>query len=131
MIQHTCISRTLFWASLLLGTGVLLGAIGAHLLSHLISPPHLETYKTGVQYQLIHGLGIFMIGVLECVEHPLPPHKLKWARNLMLIGVGLFSVNCYLYALTSSKIFVVLVPFGGISFIIAWIYLALSFCKKN
>ena len=47
----------------------------------------------------------------------------------MLLGIFLFSVHCYVYALTANKFFVAPVPVGGLSFIIAWCYLAYAFFR--
>ena len=45
--------------------------------------------------------------------------------NLML---GIFAGALYI-AITANKFFVMPIPFGGVAFIIAWFYLALSFFK--
>ncbi|MBI2520400.1 MAG: DUF423 domain-containing protein [Bdellovibrio sp.] len=129
---------TLFIASFLLGSGVLLGAVGAHWLSSFTPQNLLDTFKTGVHYQIIHGLGVFLIGVFEFIAYLapeenknfLPLKHFKWARNLMLLGIFLFSGHCYVYALTANKFFVIPIPFGGASFIIAWFTLAFSFYSK-
>lgn len=128
---------TLQFAALILGTGVFLGAVGAHWLSRFTPINLLETFRTGVQYQLIHGMGIFFIGILELIAHLLPENqkhliplkKLKRSRHLMLAGIFLFSFNCYMYAISGSKLFVTLIPFGGISFICAWLYMFVIFLK--
>ncbi|MEK6623866.1 MAG: DUF423 domain-containing protein [Bdellovibrionota bacterium] len=137
MSIKTNFAFTLVIASLILGTGVMLGAVGAHWLSGFAPPNLVETFKTGVHYQIIHGLGIFLLGVLEFMSHQASPEnkdlfpvkQFKWARNLMLLGIFLFSGHCYVYAITANKFFVMPIPFGGVAFIIAWFYLALSFFK--
>lgn len=47
-----------FPGAVLAGLGVALGAIGAHSLHGRLTPPQLETFRTGVQYQLIHVVPI-------------------------------------------------------------------------
>ena len=43
--------------------GLAIGAFGAHGLKKLISPELIETYKTGVLYQVIHAIVILVIGL--------------------------------------------------------------------
>jgi Uncharacterized small membrane protein len=41
--------------ALLAGIGVVLGAFGAHGLEGRVSPDRLDTFHTGVQYQMYHA----------------------------------------------------------------------------
>ena len=41
---------------------VALGAFGAHALEGKISAKYIETWNTGVQYQMFHAIGILIIG---------------------------------------------------------------------
>ncbi len=43
---------------------VALGAFGAHGLEGKISEKYLEVWKTGVQYQMFHAMGLFVIAFL-------------------------------------------------------------------
>ena len=47
-------------------TGIALGAIGAHALEKVpgILPKNIESWKTGVLYQLFQGLGILILIIL-------------------------------------------------------------------
>jgi len=115
-----------FWmlvSSVILGLAVLLGAFGAHGLKRILSPELLETFKTGVHYQFIHGLAILILANLA------KEIDLKLVNSLFLLGIALFCGNCYLYSITQIKTFAMIVPLGGISFVGAWLLLGIKFSK--
>ena len=67
-------SRILMLAStLLLATGVMLGAFGAHALRDRLPAADLEIYNKAVLYQLIHALGIGMVALLGMTQLDLQP----------------------------------------------------------
>ncbi|MCF6202425.1 MAG: DUF423 domain-containing protein [Methylococcaceae bacterium] len=104
-------------------TGVAMGAFGAHGLKTIISPEMLAVYKTGVDYQMWHALGL---GLLATFHQQAPDSAhLKWAGRLMLIGIFLFSGSLYLLAILNIKWLGMITPLGGISFILAWTLLAI------
>ena len=41
------------------------GAFAAHGLKDVLSPTYLETFKTAADYQMLHGLGMILIGLLN------------------------------------------------------------------
>ena len=45
---------------------VILGAFGAHGLESMIGDK-MDTFKTGVQYHMFHGLGLIITGILSKV----------------------------------------------------------------
>ena len=99
--------------------GLAIGAFGAHGLKKLISPELIETYKTGVLYQVIHAIVILVIG--------LSSKKIFNASAIFFsIGIILFSFSLYIYAVTQIKIFVYVTPFGGVSFLVGWLLLIVS-----
>jgi uncharacterized membrane protein YgdD (TMEM256/DUF423 family) len=106
------------------GMSVVLGAFGAHGLKKILDEAHLATFKTGVHYQMIHGLALFAI--ISAKNILAPQKSFKSVIYLFTIGVLLFSVNCYIYALTSVKTFAMIVPLGGTAFIIGWIIFAVK-----
>ena len=44
--------------------GVALGAFGAHGLKSRVHPDMLTVWQTGVQYHLVHALGLLLIAIL-------------------------------------------------------------------
>jgi uncharacterized membrane protein YgdD (TMEM256/DUF423 family) len=100
---------------------VALGAFGAHGLEGKLEPKYLETWKTGVTYQMFHATGILIIGVLI---GKLPANALlSWSGWLMVIGVILFSGSLYVLSVTQISILGAVTPFGGLAFLVAWILL--------
>lgn len=102
---------------------VALGAFGAHGLKSILTPPQLETYRTGVEYQMWHALGLGLIGLL--LERYPDRAALIWAGWLMFGGIVLFSGSLYLLTLTSARWLGAITPFGGVAFLAAWLLLAI------
>lgn len=98
---------------------VALGAFGAHGLKETLSPEMMEIFRTGVLYNLIHAIVIFVIGVTG---------NRKFYRSALMftIGIILFSFSLYLYSLTSIKTFAMITPLGGVSFLIGWLLVITS-----
>lgn len=105
---------------------ILLGAFGAHGLKKILDEAHLHTFKTGVDYQMIHGLALLILGLLQKNFSEINFNK---TYAFMLCGIVLFCTNCYLYALTDIKAFAMIVPIGGVSFVVAWATLFFSIGK--
>ncbi len=101
------------------------GAFGAHGLSgYFASYPDLrETYETAVQYQMIHGIAIFLAA---WVAVRFDPSFASWSGYLFLLGILLFSGSLYLLVFTRMTWFGAVTPFGGVAFLAGWVLLALS-----
>ena len=98
--------------------GVLLGAFGAHALKTRLAPEMLAVYQTGVQYHLIHALGLMMVGLL-CNLQP-DSNLFKSAAVLMFCGVLLFSGSLYALAISGVSVLGAITPLGGLCFLLAW-----------
>ncbi len=111
-------------ASLVLFTGVALGAFGAHALKEKLGPEAKQIYQTGILYQLIHGFGLFVIAWLSSLrpENPI----LKSAGIAFFVGVLLFSGSLYLLAVTGFRKWGIVTPFGGLAFLAGWLLLFFS-----
>jgi len=105
---------------------VILGAFGAHVLKGIISSEMLETYKTGVQYQFYHTFALLAAGILMNFNQS---KALKWSAYLFMIGMILFSGSLYVLAISGVKVLGIITPFGGITWIAAWILLIVH-CSK-
>ena len=112
-----------FLGAVLAGLGVALGAIGAHALQGRLSPQQLETFRTAVQYQLIHAVGLVLVGLVALHRNGLWGGLSGW---LMLVGIVLFSGFIYAWLLSGVRVLVHVVPFGGVAFILAWLALAVA-----
>lgn len=107
---------------------VALGAFGAHALEGKISAKYIETWNTGVQYQMFHAIGILIIGVM--LGNLAPSSLLSWSGWLMLTGTILFSGSLYVLSLSGIKVLGAITPLGGVSFLAAWVLLII-FATKN
>ena len=114
---------------LLVGTAmgmlaIVLGAFAAHGLEKLVDAQAIDTFETGVKYQMYHALFLLFLGIWD----GLPSKPKKIVFTLILLGVVLFSFSIYLLALNSLtsfdfKIIGFLTPIGGVLMILGWIYL--------
>lgn len=108
---------------------IALGAFGAHGLKQTLSESMLTVYQTGVQYHFYHAFGILIIGLLL---HHFPKSRLiPIAGWLMLAGIVLFSFSLYTLSLTGIRRLGMITPFGGFSFLSAWILLAFAIWKEK
>lgn len=108
-------------AALFGASGVMLGAFAAHGLRGSLSERLLETFQTGVQYQMYHALALLAVGILYRFW---PSKALVWAAALFVAGTLLFSGSLYVLALGGPRWFGPITPLGGVCYIAAWICLA-------
>jgi uncharacterized membrane protein YgdD (TMEM256/DUF423 family) len=97
------------------------GAFAAHGLKARLSPDMLAVFDTGARYHLIHALAL-CAAALAAQHFSLRPAKT--AAVLFAAGIVLFSGSLYLLALTGTRGFGFVTPFGGVAFIAGWLALA-------
>ena len=116
------IQKKIFIAATLLGLlGVVLGAFAAHGLRSVLTDSALESFQTGVRYQMYHAFFLFFIGL----NSHLSALQKKYILGLTLAGILLFSLSIYLLATNAmtSIDFTFLgpvTPIGGLFLISAW-----------
>lgn len=118
-----------------IGTGIALGAFGAHGLRRLTSDDSiLQSYQTGVDYQLFHALAFLILGLWGTRQGHLPLKRT--AILFLLVGVALFSGS--LYVLTVCKLngwntgwVGPITPIGGTCLILGWCWLAYSLVRAE
>jgi uncharacterized membrane protein YgdD (TMEM256/DUF423 family) len=98
---------------------VAFGAFGAHALKDIVTPERLQTFETGVRYQMYHALALLVMSVL-----PLKNYRAAW---FLLIGTIIFSGSLYLLVLLDVAIFGAITPIGGVLQIVGWVLLFFSF----
>lgn len=115
---------------------VALGAMGAHALKDKIPVENIQAYETAVKYQFYHTFALIFVVILsEKIQSKL----LNYASTLFIAGIILFSFSLYFLALRpllgigneEMKWVGAITPLGGVSFILAWLLLALSSFKSN
>ena len=112
--------------------------MGAHALeakveAGLLPAGRIDTWETGVRYQIYHALALLMLGFSWS---KINVRSTKVAAWLMVIGTVLFSGSIYLLAtreltgLESLKSFLgPLTPIGGLCLISGWISLLITIIK--
>ena len=127
--------RKFITSGALLGAiAVALGAFGAHGLKKIVSVETVQTFLTGVQYQMYHALALLLTGLLyeKCNQK-----FAKIAGILFIVGIILFSGSLYLLTAgkaaetTSLDKAGIITPFGGVAFIAGWLFLFLAAMKKG
>lgn len=107
--------------AVLAGIAVALGAFGAHGLEGRVSPDRLDTFRTGVRYQMYHALALLFVGwAMAQGWGPL----LHWTGYCFVAGIVVFSGTLYLLVLTDTGWLGAITPVGGVALIGGWILLA-------
>lgn len=110
---------------------VIFGAFGAHLLKKTFTSDQLNSFETGVKYQMYHALLILMLSFNLNLETSLE----KSIIYCLVIGTMLFSFSIYGLCITASKgkkmkILGPITPLGGLFLVIGWGLLFYSFIKN-
>lgn len=105
---------------------VILGAFAAHGLKTKLSETLLNTFQTGVQYQMYHSLAIILLIILY---RQMPQSLLLYSAGFMVTGIVLFSGSLYMLAITQIKWFGPITPLGGVCFIVGWALLITAALK--
>ena len=82
----------------------------------------------GVDYLFVHALGLILLGGLETAA-PKKCHRV--AGGLMMAGILLFSGSLFALVLSGVTKLGMITPFGGVSFLLAWLLLAVCYLKKG
>ena len=82
--------------SIFCGIAVLLGAFGAHALKSILTSESLQSFQTAVQYQMLHGIAILIVGLIS--------EKIK-KRTWLLFH------NCFLWELSFFQVLSICFPF--------------------
>lgn len=106
-----------------LALAVMMGAFGAHGLRSRLDAYAMGVYERAVFYHFIHAVGLLVVPlfVRAGMLSPAAENRVGW---LLAIGILLFSGSLYALAISGVKMLGAVTPFGGIFFILAWIFLA-------
>ena len=111
---------------------VILGAFGAHALKKILSVERLESFETGVRYQMYAAFFLLIAGYILKFD----TSSQKWISILMIAGTILFSFSIYLLSLqdylgANLKFLGPITPLGGLFMILAWLMLIFYFVKNK
>lgn len=121
--------RCILIGACLMLVGVICGAFGTHLLQSRLEPKQLASFQTGVLYHLLHALGLLAIGAIaQCGGES---RWLRGSATLMVVGIACFSGAIYLITAGAPRALGVIAPLGGLSFMGAWVLLALHAARSG
>ncbi|SFU68549.1 Uncharacterized membrane protein YgdD, TMEM256/DUF423 family [Pustulibacterium marinum] len=109
-----------FFGSVLGMLAVIFGAFGAHALKGKFSEEQLQSFETGVKYQMYHAIVLLAIGFTAPQTWLFT--VVTW---LFFLGVLLFSFSIYLLCYTGYKgnkwkFLGPVTPLGGLLLVVAW-----------
>ena len=113
-------------------TAIVLGAFGAHALKKHLSIEQLNTFETGVKYQMYHALFLLFLGLNSFLTE-------KAKKNIFRLicgGVIFFSGSIYLLATKTLthldfKPIGIITPIGGALLIAGWSILFWTMMKRR
>jgi len=124
--------KTIFLTGILFGVlAVIFGAFGAHGLEKLVEADAVQTFETGVRYQMYHALFLLILGNIRQVSE----QSKKLTFYLIVTGTLLFSFSIYLLATNSLTGFDFrsigfLTPIGGTLLIFGWTVIGYRMYKR-
>ncbi|AQX06932.1 hypothetical protein BAX97_11730 [Elizabethkingia meningoseptica] len=123
---------TLFFGAFYGMLSVILGAFGAHAFKKILSVERLESFETGVKYQMYAALYLLIIGFFLKFDTGIE----KSAGWMMIVGTFLFSVSIYFLSFqevwnTNLKFLGPITPLGGLFMILSWLMLMIIIFKTK
>jgi uncharacterized membrane protein YgdD (TMEM256/DUF423 family) len=111
---------------------IVLGAFGAHALKKVLSQESLDSFETGVRYQMYHALFLLLIANTTFLS----VKEKSILFYLVLVGVLFFSGSIYLLTTSAitgikTKILGPITPIGGAILIVSWGYFLYALIVKN
>ncbi len=122
---------TLIFGGLYGMLSVILGAFGAHAFKKILSVEQLQSFETGVRYQMYSAFFLLIVGYILKFETGME----KWISILMILGTIFFSVSIYFLSFqetwgVSLKFLGPITPIGGMMMIVSWALLIYYFVKN-
>ncbi len=108
-------------AALLGAAAIFLGAYGSHGLSGRVPEALLFAWRTGVHYHLLHTVVLLALGLYQSAAR----RSVTLQAALFCLGILLFSFSIYGLVLTDNPDFSRVTPYGGFTFVGAWLSLIL------
>jgi len=118
-------NSSLFLGALLGGLAVGLGAFGAHAMKGTYDEVALQTFETGVRYQMYHALALVGCGALGAAGY-----RTRTAAALFVLGTALFSGSLFGLALFELRWLGPITPIGGVTLLAGWIALVFASRKR-
>lgn len=103
--------------AIIAGTGVAVGAFGAHAIEARLSTELMAVFETGARYHLIHGVAVLAVAALLSTW---PGRLGDWGGWLLVAGTIVFSGSLYALALSGVTILGAVTPVGGLLLLVGW-----------
>ena len=97
----------------------MLGAWGAHGLAEVLGERELVSWQTGVEYQLLHAVLLFVLGINQVSGNRGLRNSLSGA--FIALGTLMFSGSIYSMLLFSWDWMWPITPLGGLFLILGWL----------
>jgi len=121
--------RNLIITAILGILAVILGAFGAHALKQKLGIDALQSFETGVRYQMYHVIVLLFVNSYSGFT----TKTKNWISWLFFMAIFFFSGS--IYAITigeiNPKLIWFITPLGGLLFIIGWLLMLIAFIKKR
>ncbi|WP_439131420.1 DUF423 domain-containing protein [Polaribacter sp.] len=122
MSQLALISGTIFGL-----LSVVFGAFGAHILKKKLNVAQLQSFETGVKYQMYHAIVLLILGF----EFQNSATMNAYIIYSFILGTILFSFSIYGLVLSSAnhkklRFLGPITPLGGLFLIIGWMLLLIK-----
>ncbi|PRX57156.1 DUF423 domain-containing protein [Flagellimonas meridianipacifica] len=106
---------------------VIFGAFGAHALKKKLTQEQLQSFETGVKYQMYHAILLVSLGFFLDFGEALQNYMVF----CFILGTFLFSFSIYGLVLSSSagrklKFLGPITPLGGLLLVLGWVLLLLQ-----
>lgn len=116
---------------------VAIGAFGAHgLPDYLGSLPdatpekvakRIDQFDVGARYHLAHAVALLALAVwLASGLSGRAARSIRLAATMLLVGIVLFSGSLYVLVLTDTPVWGAVTPIGGVVWLAAWGWIAMS-----
>lgn len=124
-------NKTILITAAILGVlSIILGAFAAHGLKKVLTTDAIETFETGVKYQMYHALFLLFVGTTSYIS--LGTKKI--ILYLVVAGVICFSGSIYGLATNALSSFdfkkiALVTPLGGLLLVSSWVVLLIHLIK--
>lgn len=102
---------------------VALGAFAAHALRDRVPAELMAVFRTGVEYQFFHVFAMALVALLLARGDLGVLRASGWC---FLVGTVLFSGSLYILALTGTRAWGAVTPFGGTLFLVGWVLFVIA-----
>lgn len=112
--------------------GIILGAFAAHGLKKIVDVNAINTFETGVRYQIYHAFFLLILGGTSFISLKTK----KTVFYLVLVGLLFFSGSIYGLATNELSSFdfktiAMITPLGGLLLILAWAMMLIGIMRNK